>query len=186
MEGMEKIFGSRSWYTDWAQRGLCVMTESQIFQPDKSYSISILSHDRLELKILKIWFNLSRTRYTGARGRIIKNIRQLKNFFCVFSSQSKNITIHRKTQLCFYPFFPSSFCKKAVWVRAEWLFPERLTSIRPVVHISAFTMIFYGIARARLGGSYGNYQLFTEVEVNSGGYLARCFAARWISTTCKN
>ena len=35
MEGMEKIFGSRSWYTDWAQRGLCVMTESQIFQPDK-------------------------------------------------------------------------------------------------------------------------------------------------------
>ena len=30
MEGMEKIFGSRSWYTDWAQRGLCVMTESQI------------------------------------------------------------------------------------------------------------------------------------------------------------
>ena len=88
-------------------------------QPDQSQSISILSYDHLALKISKIWFSHSRTRYTGARGRTTKNIRQLKNFCFVFSSQSKNITIHRKTRLCFYPFFLQVFATKSCVCKAK-------------------------------------------------------------------
>ena len=41
-------------------------------------------------------------------------------------------------------------------------FPDRLTSIRPVV---SFHHGFLWIARAGPHGSYGNYQLSTKVEV---------------------
>ena len=76
----------------------------------------------LRVENFEIRFNLSRTRYTGARGRIIKNIRQLKNFCFVFRVRAKISQFIKRRNCVFTLFFPSSFCKKAVWVRAEWLF----------------------------------------------------------------
>ena len=120
-------------------------------QPDQSQSISILSYDHLALKISKIWFSHSMRRYTGARGRTTKNIRQLKKIFALFFRVRAKISQFIEKRDCVFTPFSFKFLQQS------------RVSARP--------------------NEYGNYRLFTEVEVNSDGYLARCFAARWVSTT---
>ena len=166
-----KIFGWRSWHTDWAQRGPCVMIESQIFtrpawpkSVNKHFIIWPLSVENFESFCSTIV-----GRDTRARGRTTKNILLLKKFSFVFFDSEQINHNSLKTRLCFYPFSFKFLQQSSVSAGPNGFF--RIDSRQSVVQTSAFNMVFYGIARAGPYGSYGNYQSFTEVEVNSGGHL---------------
>lgn len=43
-----------------------------------------------------------------------------------------------------FPSFSLSFCSKAAWGQGRMAFPDQLTSTRPALHTSAFTVAFFG------------------------------------------
>ena len=75
--------------------------------------------------------------------------------FCFFESEqeSKNSSKMQLFLTLFF-FFNLNFCTKTMRVHGWQLFPGRLTSTRPALYTSHFTLVFYGIASA---GPYGSY-----------------------------
>ena len=86
------------------------------------------------LKISKICLNLK----TG-RNRFCNQ--SIPLFFRVRTRNSQK----KKSTTFFTPFFPLSFCNKAVWAQDRTAFYE--PSAHSALHMLAFTMVFYGIAR---------------------------------------
>ena len=63
-------------------------------------------------------------------------------FFRVRTTQPQ--LIEKPRLFALFPSFSLSFCSRAAWGQGRMAFPDRLTSTRPALHTSAFTVAFFG------------------------------------------
>ena len=141
-----KKVGSISWRTDQAQRGPCAMTESQMFSrsawpdiADEYFIIWPITIENFENFVSDlIW----RDRRALAGNKKDSTIESFPLFFRVRTTKPQ--LIEKPRLFLLFPSFSLSFCSKAAWGQGRMAFPDRLTSTRPALHISAFTVAFLG------------------------------------------
>ena len=125
--------------------------EKNIFLPDQTQSIGILSCDRFE----KFCVNLIKTRWTGTRGTTTKKILQKVTFPLFFRVRTRKSQFIKKLFFFFCYFrFSLEFLQKAVFVQGWTAFLDRLSSTRAALRMSAFSMVFHGTTRAVPYGSF--------------------------------
>ena len=141
-----KKVGSISWRTDQAQRGPCAMTESQMFSrsarpdiADEYFIIWPITIENFENFVSDlIW----RYRRALAGNKKDSTIESFPLFFRVRTTKPQ--LIEKPRLFLLFPSFSLSFCSKAAWGQGRMAFPDRLTSTRPALHTSAFTVAFLG------------------------------------------
>ena len=146
-----KKVGSISWRTDQAQRGPCAMTVSQMFSrsarpdiADEYFIIWPITIENFENFVSDlIW----RYRRALAGNKKDSTIESFPLFFRVRTTKPQ--LIEKPRLFLLFPSFSLSFCSKAAWGQGRMAFPDRLTSTRPALHTSAFTVAFFGGLRVR-------------------------------------